>query len=219
MQLEAVGGTSNPKVRHIEEARPDDLNESPALSPLERFGNVSGRRKSGHVTRLRGAAGIRNLRDHPGFRIGRIVQEKVEVLVDPGMNGVEHRSDSIDLKLRLRPASLSNIFRTRKPDEIVNRRVDRIEPDRFCVRVGQDLHFPAVHAARDVRLLQRSIYGAAPEENEEPADDEDREGADTRAGLLRRRTTSNEDSVTRGHDESFSPVWTARRPNRARATG
>ncbi|PYQ66496.1 MAG: hypothetical protein DMF54_07535 [Acidobacteria bacterium] len=185
----------------------------------KRLGNASGRRESGHVRRLQGAARARNLGDHPGFRIRRIAQQKVEVLVDSGTYGFEHRSDSVDPKLRLRPASLARLERTRKPDEIVNRRVDRLEPNRLCVRIGQDLHLPAVYAAWNVLLLQRSIDGAAPEENDETARDEDRKSADARADFPRDRTGSNEDFAGRGHDESFSTVWSERRQKEGHASG
>jgi len=113
MQLEAVGSASNPGFGHIEEARPDDLDESPAVCLLKRFGNVSDRRKCGHVTRPQGAARIRNLRDHPRFRIRRIAQQKVEVLVDSRANVFEHGFDSIDLELHPSPASLASVWRTR----------------------------------------------------------------------------------------------------------
>ena len=112
MQLEAVGSASNPGFGHIEEARPDDLDESPVCL-LKRFGNVSDRRKCGHVTRLQGAARIRNLDDHPRFRILRIAQQKVEVLVDSRANVFQHGFDSIDLELHPSPASLASVRRTR----------------------------------------------------------------------------------------------------------
>jgi len=70
-----------------------------------------------------------------------------------------------------------------------------------------------------VRLLQRSIDGAAPEENDETARDEDRKSADARADFPRDRTSSTEDFVERGHDESFSTVWSERRQKEGHASG
>src|SRR5439155_22829388 len=113
------------------------------------------------VERPHRAGGLGDLGDQTGLAVRRVAQEKMKVLVEPGLNTQEDSLDAVGLELFAPAPAVRLPAGRRETDEVVDRRVNRVQPDSLRIHVRQGLDPPAIKTAGLRRLLRGRRGGAA----------------------------------------------------------
>src|SRR5438552_1741269 len=127
VKFQAVVGAPCLDVADVEEADADHFDESLALGPpAQGLGDVPRRGELVFVERPHRAGGLGDLGDQTGLAVRRVAQEKMKVLVEPGLNGQEDSLDAVGLELFAPAPAVRLPAGRRETDEVVDRRVKRV---------------------------------------------------------------------------------------------
>ena len=169
VQLETVGGASLGLVKLVEEADADDLDDGFGMPGAEGVGHSTGRGEVGIVAGLHRAVGVGNLRHHVGFRIGRIAEEKMDILIQSRVDLDENCLHAVDVELIGVATPAVEPGRQRERCEIADLRLDGSPPDGLGFLVGDSLDAPTVEPAGNVSLFERLVDRPARSEEDEKA--------------------------------------------------